>query len=1199
MSKVRGQGVRLLAILSITVGSAVRAEPVAPQPASGFSPAQQQALNEILKNLETLRADEKSLPAIQAYLDHQKLDLTTQLQQADTQVQQLKSQLQALSEKRGQLASRLQSIQIGKGLLASTASSPTSAPAAVSPSAPPVPTLAASVAKPEVALFVEQIKPVLTSQCLSCHGGERKKGGLDLSTHDSLVKGGDTGPAIVPGNARESLLYKLITHSQDPHMPAKAPKLPDETIARIAKWIDAGAPYDAPLTAGKQAAIAASQPAAVQASQHWAFKPVVRHNEPAVKQKSWVRNPIDSFVLAKLEAAGIQPSPEADRRTLVRRLSLDLLGLPPKPSDVDEFIHDTRPDAYERLVDRMLASPHYGERWGRHWLDLARYADSDGYEKDPVRPFAWRWRDWVIDAINRDMPFDQFTVEQLAGDLLPNSTLEQRVATGFHRNTLTNTEGGVDVEEYRVKAIKDRVSTTGTVWLGLTIGCAECHSHKYDPISQREFYQFMAFFNTGLEVNQPAPLPKDVDTYNKAKAVFDADHAKVVASVAAYEKGELPARQAEWEKKISIGEEPKWTVIKPLIASSSKGATLAIRDDGSVLASDKNPDKDTHVLVLRTDLIGITAIRIEALADPSLPNKGPGRSGNGNFVLSEVRLTQTASADAAMQSPPELVRLMRAEADHEQTDGPYRAANSIDGKAATGWAILPQPGVDHALYLAPAEPIGKPGGTLLAFALDYSFGSQHAIGKLRISVTTAPPPVQFKSTPPNIKNITKLPLDTRTPEQKTAIAQYWRKLDDRLAALNSAVEAHAKKEPPVAQAQMLIENPKPPVTHILIKGDFLRPGDPVEPMGLSVLNPFKPRAAKADRLDLARWIIDPANPMTSRVAVNRFWQYLFGQPLVATPNDFGTRSELPSHPELLDWLASEFLARGWSQKAMIKLIVTSATYRQSSHVRPELIEKDPKNILLARQSRYRVEAEVVRDVSFAVCGLLNETVGGPSIYPPLPLDVTKLAIYGISWPESKGADRYRRGMYIFFQRAVPFPMLMTFDAPDSNVSCSRRERSNTPLQSLALLNDSEFFQCAQSLGLQALKTTSTLVQVGGLDAAARVRLVAGGSLKTVAGPAGGATTQPAALSVSDAQLEPGIRELYRICLAREPDAIELGRLAQLWHEINELSARDAKSTSQMVGQPPVKLTGADLPQAAAWIAVARAVMNLDEFVTRE
>ena len=624
-----------------------------------------------------------------------------------------------------------------------------------------------------------------------------------------------------------------------------------------------------------------------ETKEHWAFKAPRRPAVPVVKNRPWVRNPIDAFVLARLEREKITPSPEADRATLLRRLSLDLLGLPPTPEQLESFLHDPRPDAYERLADTLLASPHFGERWGRHWLDLARYADSDGYQLDHVRPWAYVYRDWVIAAFNRDLPYNQFTIEQLAGDLLPNATVAQRIATGFHRQTLVNNEDGVDKAEDRNKAKVDRVATTGTVWLGLTVGCAECHSHKYDPITQREFYQLYAFFNRAED-----------EMFN------------VTPNVQAYG---------------------------------------------------------------------------------------------------------------------------------------FRAA---------------------------AAPVK---------------------------------------------------------------------------------------------------------TFLHVRGDFQRRGDEMQPGLLAVLNPSPSRAevkkltAQAERnlslplsvstngltrLDLAGWLVNPANPLTTRVEVNRLWQHLFGRGIVATPNDFGTRGVPPSHPELLDWLATEFHKRGWSRKEMIRLIVTSTTYRQASHLRPELAERDPQNILLARQNRFRVEAEIVRDLHLVAGGLLNPAVGGPSIHPPMPADLYKIGYVdrNIPWVESVGAVRYRRGLYVQTQRTVQYPVSTTLDAANPSETIPLRDRSNTPLQALTLLNNTVFFECAQAL-------------------ARWMNVVDGDSPR--------------------AALAHG----FELCLARPPSPAELARLEELFEQERRFAAANPAAAAKLISQPVT--TQETLAKQAALVVVAQTLMNLDEFLTRE
>ncbi|HJZ59124.1 MAG TPA: DUF1553 domain-containing protein [Gemmataceae bacterium] len=762
--------------------------------------------------------------------------------------------------------------------------------------------------------FDTDIKPILTAHCIKCHGPEKQKGGLRLDTRKDALEGGNSGAVIVPGKSAESRLIHLTAGvDPDTKMPPDGPVLKPEEVGKLRAWIDQGADYG--TAAGGTIAGAVK-------SSHWAFQPIKRPDVPVnheAKPSALIRNPIDSFILARLEKGGLAPSPEADRATLIRRVYLDLTGLPPTPAEVDAFLADRSPDAYEKVVDRLLASPHYGERWGRHWLDAARYADSDGYEKDTGRPFAWRYRDWVINALNADLPFDRFTIEQLAGDLLPNAATEQKIATGFHRNTLTNKEGGVDQEEFRVAACIDRVSTTGKVWLGLTVGCAQCHDHKYDPISQREFYQLFAFFNSDREVDLAAPLPGEAEKLKKEQAAFDAEKAKLQAAI-----DEAKAKNA--------------------------------------------PE-------------------------------------------AEVKKRETALAN------------------------------------------------------------------------------------------------------------------------------------------------HLKKAPSPSKAMTLAAGPTRP-THVMIRGDFLRKGVEVKPGTPAVLPAMR---GTGTRLDLAKWLVSPENPLTARVAVNWIWSKYFGRGIVSTPEDFGTQGDRPSHPELLDWLASEFEdpAHGnWSMKKLHRLIVTSATYRQASSARPESLKRDPLNVLLARQSRLRLEAEIVRDNALAASGLLNPAVGGPSIRPPQPPGISELTYANSAkWVETTGPDRYKRGMYIWFQRTSPYPMLMTFDTPDSNVCVVRRERSNTPLQALTLLNDAVFVESAQALAMRVL------TEKKGAPDADRVVYA------------------------------------MRLCVGRPVSDAERDRLLALLGEFRKLTAKDPAGAAKLLGTH--KPDGVPAAEAAAWVALARALLNLDEFVTRE
>lgn len=1000
--------------------------------------------------------------------------------------------------------------------------------------------------------FVKDIQPILAKSCYSCHGPEQQEGGLRLHHKVDAAKGGDNGAAFVAGKSAESRLIKFVAGVNDEGtlMPpeGEGQRLSAEQVGLLRAWIDQGAIW--PDSADSQLA----------QSKHWSLQPIADRQPPAVRNRAWVRNGIDHFVLARLEELGIGPSPEADKVTLLRRLYLDLLGLPPSPAEVDAYLRDTSDDAYEQLVTRLLNSPHYGERWGRHWLDLARYADSDGYEKDTARPFAWRWRNWVIEAMNRDLPFDQFTIEQLAGDLLPNATLDQRIATGFHRNTLVNKEGGVDQEEFRVKAVVDRVNTTGTVWLGLTVGCAQCHSHKYDPVAQREFYGLFAFFNSVSDVDLPAPLPEQVEAYGKAKAAFDREHAPYVAAVTKYEKEHLAERLAKWEATAAAGA-ISWTPLEPQSMRSAQGATLTKQADHAVLASGKNPDKDTYELEFTLPMAGITAIRLEVLPDDKLPAKGPGRVKHGNFVLSELRAAAVAQGSDSAAYP---LTFGATSSDFAQgKDGkefPPEAA--IDGKSDTGWAIAPQFGQRHAAVFELSSPLSQEGHRL-ALSLDQQHGQQHTIGKLRVSVTTAANAAKGRDWPDEIVRILQKPRGERTKQEQTALLNQYKSVDEELAKLLTAAAEHAKKAPvdpaTTTKAQAFAELAKPRTTHLMIRGDFLRKGDEVPPHTPAVLHKLPSEGQTSNRLDLARWLVDPNNPLTPRVTVNRVWQVYFGRGLVATPDDFGKQGTPPTHPELLDWLARQFIKQGWSLKSLHKLIVTSAAYRQSSAVRSDLEQQDPQNLWLARQTRFRVEAEVIRDLTLAASGLLNRTIGGASVRPPQPAGVSELTYAGAAkWVESKGPDRYRRGMYTHFQRTSPYPMLMTFDAPDSNVCVVRRERSNTPLQALTLLNDATFFEAAQALGRRIL---------------AESPMIEGSE----------ATTSR-------------LDHAFRLCLAREPSEAELARLEQL-HQVLLASCRaQPEESKKLIGTPPA---GVETAEAASWVVLARTLLNLDEFVTRE
>ena len=802
--------------------------------------------------------------------------------------------------------------------------------------------LAASVAFAAPAPdYLRDVQPIFQKRCYGCHGSAQQLSNLRLDRGESARR------VIKPGDSGASRLYAMITSTAKLRMPPAegAAPLPPAEIATVRSWIDAGAVW--PSGSEKRKPLP------------WSFARILKTAEPVIKQAAWKRNGIDAFVLAQLESKGIRPSAEADRRTLLRRLYLDLTGLPPTLEQLDEFLADIKPGAYERLVDTLLASEHFGEKWARQWLDLARYADSEGGVQDYARPFAWRYRDWVIDALNRDMPFDRFTIEQLAGDLLPGAALGPKIATGFQRQTITSREGGVELERIRFEQLVDRASTVGTVWLGLTTGCAQCHDHKYDPLSQQDFYRLLAFYENADEVDLEEPLPGERGIYRQYASQFRKQRDQLLA-----------------EYKIAD--------------------TLAFWEDG---------------------------VR-DALANPG---KRP------NWDVSYDSFSK---------------------------------------------------GVDHGkrtLLTKPAERNAREHDALLDYFVRSSSG---AIGKEKYDA------LKLKELGDKLKK-----LDEQYP---------------RLSTIMTLGEETRRREP----------------THVRLRGNWAEKGEAVKP-GVPASLPALPEDRPADRLALARWLVSRENPLTARVAVNRLWQELFGRGIVRTAEDFGTQGERPSHPALLDWLAAEFMNRGWSIKSMVRLVVTSATYRQSSDARPDLAAIDPANILLARQSRFRLPAELIRDAALLTSGLLNDAVGGESIRPPQPEGVADLQ-YSMKWEETKGPARFRRGLYVSVQRTANYPLLMNFDAPDRTVTCSRRETSNTPLQPLNLMNDPVFVEAAQAL-------------------AARI------------------AAQPAAERAAYA---------FRVCLAREPTARERDLI------LSHAGRRGAE------------------PEPA-WFGASRALLNSDEFLTRE
>jgi cytochrome c553 len=999
--------------------------------------------------------------------------------------------------------------------------------------------------------FARDIEPILIRRCSECHGPDKQKGDLRLDSRAAALKAAKSGrTAVVPGkSAGSELLARVTSTDPDEVMPPKGPRLTDAEVAALRNWIDEGAVWPE-----------------VDPRNHWAFRAPVRPTPPSgAPAGSVVKNDIDRFILARLAKEGLSQRPEADRATLIRRVSLDLIGLPPTPSEVSAFLADSAPEAYERLVDRLLASPHHGEHMARGWLDLARYADSNGYQVDLARSI-WPYREWVINAFNRNLPFDRFTVEQLAGDLLPSPTPEQRIATGFNRNTKVNDEGGGDAEEYRTKAVKDRVATLGTAWLGLTLNCAECHTHKYDPITHDEYYRLYAFFNNstdsgnysnGPAVDVPRPDLSDSESFVR-KQLGDARREL------AAEEARLAASRAAWEKS-TLRQQDAWKVLQLTNAHSTGGSGYTNLADGSLLGVGVNPIYDTITVDAATDLTGVTAVMLEVLPDPSLPKNGPGRWGQtGNFILDEFGLSVAPARDADGKGSVN-VAFAGADADWEQQY--YRAEHAVDRNPKTGWAIGPRFGERHVLVARLKEPVGFRGGSRLSFRLDHYHGNSHCVGRFRISVTTAKDPATVWPLADDVRGALGVAAASRTPEQERRIAAAHRGSSPAIRRLDLEVHRLDQKERQLAGqkfSSLVMQErsePRPRETYVHLRGDFLTRGKVVE-AGVPEVFPPLPAGEPANRLALARWLVDPRHPLTARVAVNRHWERLFGTGLVKTSEDFGRQGETPSHPELLDWLATEFVRTGWDMKALQKLLVMSATYRQDAATDAQRLEKDFYNRLLSRGPRFRMDAEMIRDHALAVSGLLNPRIGGPSVYPvQVPnlwkeIGFLRPEIGMDEWPVSEGPDLYRRAVYTFWRRVCTYPTFATFDAPSREVCVARRPRTNTPLQALAALNDPTLLEAARVFAQRILAE-------GGKDDASRVDFA------------------------------------FRACLGRSPSKAERERLAgfvdQQWKGYR--NDRKAAEALVAVGTAP-RPADLDPRRLAAWMMLANVLFNLDESLTK-
>jgi len=1125
--------------------------------------------------------------------------------------------------------------------------------------------------------FNRDIRPILSNNCFLCHGpdeAERKGGteGLRLDTRTGALSDLGGYQAIVPGNPTESALLERIV-SPDPDLlmppPSSGKKLSPQEIERLRMWVQQGAPY----------------------AEHWSYVAPVRPPVPNVEASDWCRNPIDRFLLKRLEQTGHHPSTAASPAVLARRVSLDLTGLPPTLEDLETFLQDSSPDAYERLVDRLLQKQSFGEHWARMWLDLARYADSAGYADDPLRTI-WLYRDYVIRSFNDNKPFDQFTIEQIAGDLLPNPTDDQRIATAFHRNTLTNSEGGTDDEEFRNVAIVDRVNTTLSVWMGTTMACAQCHTHKFDPITQTEYFQVFAIFNNTADTDRKDEAP----VFSQYSSEQLEQKSKLQSQLLAAEaplKSPSPAvlqELADWEN--SFPRDLKWTPLSPSSVTTKSGNSATIQD--GVVSVSKTAAQDVYTVRLPVSGGQLKALRLEALPDPALPDRGPGHS-HGNFVISKISARLVPPVGAPLRGryvrislPGKNKYLSLAEVQIFQgeknlapsgkalqnstaysgvaeraidgaTNGDYFTGNSVTHTAAgndpwweldlqseqvidrikiwnrtdgnvggrlaacriqvldenhqpvwhrdllkapdpqvelrlnegqkihfssavaddsqpgfspsyvlknpnerkLGWAISGGQGKPHALTLLTATPLALPPGSMLSVTIEQRTDlKNHTLGRFRLSLSDDPRAAEFGKTPDTIRNILKIPRDQRSAAQQTALQEYSLGIVPSLARQRQQI-ASLKKQlagivPTTVPVCVELPADKQRITHIQLRGNYLDQGTQVRP-GTPAAFPGIPRGYAADRLGLAHWLVQRDNPLTARVIVNRYWEQIFGIGLVATSEDFGSQGDSPSHPELLDWLATEFMDSDWDTKRFLKLLVTSAAYRQSSHVSPESYEEDPDNRLLARGPRFRLSAEMIRDQALFFAGLLSDKCFGSPVRPPQPKTGLNAAFgSAVDWATSTGEDKYRRGLYTSWRRSNPYPSMTTFDAPNREVCTIRRVRTNTPLQALVTLNDPVFIEAAQGLARRILTE-------GGKTPVDRTRF------------------------------------LLALCLARQPEPKEIERIVQLHEQAAHHFQKDSVAAREMATIPlGAAPEGMDVVDLAAWSVVANVVLNLDEVLMK-
>ena len=1062
--------------------------------------------------------------------------------------------------------------------------------------------------------FDRDVRPILSDNCFACHGPEEegRQGNLRLDTKDDVFADRGGYQIIVPGKSPDSRLYQRISATQRRMPPASSGRtLTQKQVGLIREWIDQGAKWES----------------------HWSFEPPKRPALPEVKDKTWPKNPIDNFTLARLEADGLKPSPEAHKATLLRRVSLDLTGLPPTPTEVDSFIADHSEDAYEKRVDQLLKSPHYGERMAMQWLDLARYSDTHGYHIDSLREM-WPWRDWVINAYNRNMPFNEFTIEQLAGDLLPNAMVDQKIASGFNRNNMINFEGGAIPEEYHVEYVVDRASTTATTWLGLTMGCARCHDHKYDPIKQKDFYRFFAFFNTvpergldGYEGNADPVLQLPTP---EQKRQMDELNQQIAGVLAAMPEKEMLTLRNEWQKTrlASLSEPPSEGLATNYAFNGDLSDSLSKHDGklerGEVVYEDGPTGKaaefsgeaevnlgqagdfdarEPFALAVWADVYGLKSSVVLQKKDASEHWAGYQLGFDDVAYTGRHQRNLRVVARFAARWPDNAIEVRTK--DRVRMNGPHHLVVNYDGSGKAGGLKIYVDGKPSETEIKKdtlSSGTFRTSASLEIGNKDTGGLFQGQLGDMRIYTRTLtdaeaenlavhfparillteiadapakeiaalqpdkPPEEADIGGPPKAESKEKK-QERLEKQHQTRLTEYflkhdapekYRQLYSRLAELRKDRD---KLEKSITTTMVMAEMSKPRDTFILGRGQYDNRGDKVTPGVPSFLPPMS-RDMPPNRLGLAGWILDPSNPLTARVAVNQYWQQYFGTGIVKTTEDFGSQGEPPSHPELLDWLATEFVRSGWDVKAMQRLIVTSATYRQSSIASHELIERDPENRLLARGPRFRLPAEMVRDNALAISGLLNDKIGGPSAYPYQPKGLWEEMAFGEgysgqNYTPSSGADLYRRGMYTLWKRTVPPPSLTLFDAPDREKCTARRAVTNTPLQALALLNDPTYVEASRALAERTLRN-------GGKSDHARIDFA------------------------------------FKLATARTPDAQERAILLNSLKEFRASYAQDRANANKLLSVGEWKADGSVAPrELAAWTTIASMILNLDETVTKQ